>query len=263
MFKQMFKYFVPFFSKFQCSFRKGFSAKQCLLSMLEKWKSAADNQKRFVALLTNFSKAFDCLSHVLLIAKLNAYGFRIDSTKICTRLFDKSQRKNQNKFSTQFMGRSFFGVSQGSVLGPLLFNIFLCDLFFIMDDIDFASYADDNTPYTIGTNMEDVIFKLRNSSKILFQCFMDNQTKAHPDKCYFICSTNDTVNLINENQIIDNSKYEKLLGVKFDYKLTFNAHIDDLCKKAGLKLNSLSKIAPLKRLLGNIRSSCLNSIIGF
>ena len=63
-----------------------------------------------------------------------------------------------------------------------------------MDDIGFASYADDNTPYTIGTNMEDVIFKLRNSSKILVQCFMDNQTKANPDKCYFICSTNDTVN---------------------------------------------------------------------
>ena len=61
------------------------------------------------------------------------------------------------------------------------------------------------------------------------------------DKCHFICSTNDTV---AENQVIYNSTFEKLLDVKFDYKLTFNAHIDDICKKAGLKLNALSRIAP-------------------
>ena len=68
--------------------------------------------------------------------------------------------------------------------------------------------------------------------------------KANPDKCDFICSTNDTVNLIVENQIKDNSKCEKLFGVKFDYKLTFNATIDDSFRKVGLKLNALSRIAP-------------------
>ena len=61
---------------------------------------------------------------------------------------------------------------------------------------------------------------------------MNNQTKANPDKCDFI-----------ENQIIDNSKCEKLLGVKLDRKLTFNADIDDICKIMGLKLTALSRIA--------------------
>ena len=80
--------------------------------------------------------------------------------------------------------------------------------------------------------------------------------KANPDICHFICSTNDIANLIAENQIVDNSTCEKLLGLKFDYILTFNAHIDDICKKAGLKLNALSRIAPCmefnkKRLLVN------------
>ena len=93
---------------------------------------------------------------------------------------------------------------------------------------------------------------------------MDSQMKANPDKCHFIYSTNDTVNLIVENQIIDNGTFKKLLGVKFDYKLTFNAQIDDICKKAGLKLNALSKIAPYmdfnkKRLLVN--ALLVNSII--
>ena len=64
--------------------------------------------------------------------------------------------------------------------------MFLCDLFFIMNDIDFASYADDNAPYTIGNSMEDVILKLRNSSTILFQWFMDNQMKANPDKYLYL-----------------------------------------------------------------------------
>ena len=67
--------------------------------------------------------------------------------------------------------------------------------------------------------------------------------KANPDKCHFICSNNDKVNLIVENQIINNNKCEKLLGVKFDYKWTFNAHIDDISKKAELKLHTLSRIA--------------------
>ena len=72
----MSEYFESFFSKYQCGFRKGFSAQHCLLSMLEKWKSA-DNKKTFGALLTDLSKAFDCLSHYLLIAKPNPYGFSI------------------------------------------------------------------------------------------------------------------------------------------------------------------------------------------
>ena len=54
------------------------------------------------------------------------------------------------------------------LLGPILFSIFLCDLFFIMDDNYFASYADNNTPYIIGNDMEDVIFKFQNLSKTLF-----------------------------------------------------------------------------------------------
>ena len=73
---------------------------------------------------------------------------------------------------------------------------------------------------------------------------MNKQLKGNPCKCHFICRTNDTVNLIVENQIIDKSKCEKLLRVKFHDKFTFNAHINDICKKVGLKLNTLSRIAP-------------------
>ena len=63
-----------------------------------------------------------------------------------------------------------------------------------MNDIDFASYADDNTPFIIGEDIGDVIFKLQNASKTLLQWFYDNQVKANPDKCHSICSSNDTLN---------------------------------------------------------------------
>ena len=78
-----------------------------------------------------------------------------------------------------------FRVPQRSILAPLLFNIFICDLFLFMKNIDIASYADDNTPYTKGNSTEEVIQKLENAAKAFFQCFSDNQMRANPDKCHF------------------------------------------------------------------------------
>ena len=91
-----------------------------------------------------------------------------------------------------------FGVPQGSVLGPLLFNIFLCALFLIMENNGIASYADDNTPYTTGNSIEEVIQKLENAAQTLFQWFSDNQMKANPDKCHLLCNSNSEVSLTIE-----------------------------------------------------------------
>ena len=69
-----------------------------------------------------------------------------------------------------------------------------------MNETDFASYADDNTAYVVGNNIEDVIIKLQNASLTLFQWFYDNQIKANSDKCHFICSTDNKATIIVENQ---------------------------------------------------------------
>ena len=113
-----------------------------------------------------------------------------------------------------------------------------------MENIDIASYADDNTPYTTGNSIEEVIQKLENTAKTLFQWFSDNQMKANPDKCHFLCNSNSEVSLTIETQKIKNSKFEKLLGIKLDSKLNFNSHIHDICQKAGQKLNAISRITP-------------------
>ena len=129
------------FSKFHCRFRKGSSAQQCLLSMFEKWKSVVYNKKSWF-FLTNLSEAFVCLIGDLLIVKLRSYGFSIDSLRLV--LFVKSQTRNQNKFSVQLMGRTFIWSGPSINFRASFFNIFLGDLFLILDEIDFASYADNN-----------------------------------------------------------------------------------------------------------------------
>ena len=79
---QLSTYFEKSFSKFQCGFRKGFSTQHCFLLMIENWKHAVDNGEVFGALLTNLSKAFDCICHDLSIAKLNAYSFSLSALKL-------------------------------------------------------------------------------------------------------------------------------------------------------------------------------------
>ena len=75
-------YFNNILSKYQCGFRKGCNAQHCLIASIEKWKQSVDNGDSFGALMTHLSKAFDCLSHELLIAKFDAFGFDKMSLKL-------------------------------------------------------------------------------------------------------------------------------------------------------------------------------------
>ena len=109
-----------------------------------------------------------------------------------------------------------------------------------MNETDFASYADDNTPYVTGDSIEDVINSLENVSVTLFRWFADNQIKANKDKCHLLISC--TINV--DGNIIGKSICEKLLGVNVDNKHKFNEHLESILKKAGQKVNALSRILP-------------------
>ena len=92
LYNQMQTYFDNLLAKYQCGFRKGFNAQHCLVSMIEKWKESVDSGGAFGALMTDLSKAFDCLHHELLVAKLDVYGFDIKSVKLIQKYLS-----NKNK----------------------------------------------------------------------------------------------------------------------------------------------------------------------
>ena len=230
-------------SKYQCGFRKGFSAQHCLLKLLEQWKESVDQGLVFGALLTDLSKAFDCLSHELLIAKFSAYGMEDSAVRFVSDYL--TNRKQRTKIGNNYSSWSdvLFGVPQGSILGPLLFNIYPCDLFLLVCNIDVASYADDTTPYVTGDNIESTVRQLEQAAKLLFQWFSDNQMKGNEDKCHVLISTKENVCVNIGTTQITNSACEKLLGIKVDSSLNFEYHIGSICKKAGAKLNALTRIA--------------------
>ena len=122
--------------------------------------------------------------------------------------------------------------------------MFLIDLFFIIENTDIASYADDNTPYISADDIDGVIKSLEETSATLFKWFSDNLMKSNPDKCHLLISTNNTVKMKIGHFDIANSRNEKLLGVKFDSKLTFDDHISELCKKTSRKIHALSRVTP-------------------
>ena len=132
----MYPYLNQIFSKYQCGFKKGYNAQHCLIAIIEKWCKLLDIGGHAGALLTDLSIAFDYIDHELLIAKLHAYGFDNHVPKfIYSYLKGRKQRTKINS-SYSSIAEIWFGLSQGSILGRLLFNSYICDLFYDIDALD-------------------------------------------------------------------------------------------------------------------------------
>ena len=244
MFSQITLYIDKYLSPFLCGFRKGYSTQQCLMVMLNIWNKAIDSGKLAGALLTDLSKAFDCLNHELLLAKLEAYGFGHDAlTYIYSYLSNRKQRtKVNNCFSSWSNIKT--GVPQGSILGPLLFNIYLNDIFYFVDKCEITNYADDNTPYCVDENVDTLLKSLESDNDILIKWFSDNYFKANPDKFHLLISKHSkNLTIKVQNDIVECCSSVKLLGVIIDNELKFDEHVSKLCKKASQKLHALARIS--------------------
>ena len=141
----------------------------------------------------------------------------------------------------------FLGGPQGSILGQLEFNIFKCQFFMFLPKDGIANYADDNTPYSTGTRIHNIIFDLEQASDILSKWFMDNYLKANSEKYHELLSKTFETQIIVKTVPMASSCSccEKLLGIKIDQKFSFEPYVESFCKNAVQKLNALARMAPL------------------
>ena len=140
------------------------------------------------AIFMDLSKTFDNLNHRLLLAKLKAYALQSTALKqmenYLTGHFQRAKLSNSYSSWSEIIA----GVRQGSILGPLLFNILLNDLFLYPEEKFLSNYADDNTLYSIGNTIGNVTKALSNDFRITENWFHENFMVLNAKKCHYMCS---------------------------------------------------------------------------
>ena len=128
----------------------------------------------------------------------------------------------------------------------MLFNIYINDIFYFVKETDITNYADDNTPNTINSKVENLVISLENDSSILIKWFYDNYLIMNANKCHLLITKHqEDVSVKVDNEIIKGSKYVKLLGITIDNNLDFTEHVSKICKKVSIKLHALARISNL------------------
>ena len=244
---QMNTYMEPLLAPEMSGFRKGHSCQHVLLKFVEDTYSSLDNSEATGALLSDLSKAFDSLPYRLLIAKLRAYGFGVGACKLLANYFtDRLQRVKMGSSRSDWM-HVVKGAPQGSMLGPLTYNIHSNDLLVLMSTMcSIYNYADDNTIAVRDKSIQVVLSRLTRCAEQMIDWFNHNFMKANPDKFQFIVFDKSSLVkyaiTLNKTSIVSQDSV-KLLGITFDKQLSFDSHIREICLKAGRKLSVLCRLS--------------------
>ena len=244
--EQLLKYFLEILHDLLSAYRKGYSCQTLLLKCIEDWKSALDKNHFVGVLFMDLSKAFDCLPHNLLIAKLQAYGLDVSACElVASYLSNRKQRVKIGDSRSDWVSLSK-GVPQGSILGPLLFNVFMNDLFMFIEKCDLYNYADDDFLSRIASNTDEAIESLEHDGNIAIEWFNNNGMQANPDKFQFLVissSSKSTYNLKLNGITLKSEPHVTALGVIIDNRLNFSEHVRAICIKAARQLNALARIS--------------------
>ena len=190
------------------------------------------------------SKAFDCIPHDLLIENY------MPTASVLKQLL--SYISILNNVLSDFL-TLLSGVPQGPILGPILFNIFLNDLLSTLKLSDLFNFANDNTISATAANIDHLMLTLRHVSELAVRWFTENQMTVNPDKCQAMILQNSRnsknykpVKLEIESAKSKTKNAVKLLRITIDNKLNFEERISELCKKASMQFNAISRLQRFK-----------------
>ena len=136
------------------------------------------------------------------LQSLAAYDFDYQSLGIIESFLSNRQQRTKTNNAFSRYSEIIYGVPQGSIPGPLLFNIYICHIFLDIIECDIASYTDDNTPYNFDFNLDNVISNLEKSTNSLLNWFRENHMKANADKCHLLVSSDESCTAKIEDFII-------------------------------------------------------------
>ena len=228
------------------AYRAGYSCQSSLIKLCEEMRHAMDHSEKAAMILMDLSKAFDCLPHDLVVAKLTAYGMSPSAIKLITNYLRHRQQRVKIGSEVSDWMTILKGVPQGSILGPCIFNLFLNDFMYILKKSSPVNYADDNTLCASGKTLASAIENVKQDTESAIDWFDENQMQANPVKFQFM-HTSDEEKVVFEcrDVTIEAEKSVKLLGINIDYKLKFTQHVSDVIRKCGFQLNTLRRHSKL------------------
>ena len=239
----------------QFGFRRGFRTFDALRTFSEEIYKSLDSQNSLLSIYVDFTKAFDTVNHNFLLQKLNFYGIRgVINDWFQDYLNNRTQstRYNNHISNPQCIK---YGVPQGSVLGPILFLIYINDLPNIFTKLKTILFADDSSLYLSGTETTTMINSANEDLQVFHKWCITNRLTVNLDKTFYMLFTNKPPHplppLIYHNNIIKRTSHHTLLGITFDDCMTFKPHISSL----------IIKLSRIVSLLFQIRSFMPNNIL--
>ena len=212
----------------------------------------------------DLSKAFDLIRDDLLLTRLTAYGICAHSLNLQKSYLTNCRQRVRVEDVTSDISYVNSTVPQGSVIGPLLFNIFINDLFYFIKEAKLSNYADDNQLYFADTDPDAVEHVLNKELVMVCAWFCNNKMILNPEKCKELVISrkpNVTLSLFAEGVALPLVDTVNLFGLTLDDSLNFGKHITNISKKVGKQLDVLWR---LKNILSFRTKLCFyNSLIMF